>query len=115
MIPDPNDTNVPPQMIPNPDIAQNEYLFKGSFTEFINNMSSVLGSDQSKMGSQLDTSYNAAVELDSSRMGTSSVDLNDEAMNLMQYSKSLNAAYRLMTTIDEALDRLINNTGVVGR
>ena len=33
----------------------------------------------------------------------------------MQYSKSLNAAYRLMTTIDEALDRLINNTGVVGR
>ena len=78
-------------------------------------MSSVLGSDQSKMGSQLDTSYNAAVELDSSRMGTSSVDLNDEAMNLMQYSKSLNAAYRLMTTIDEALDRLINNTGVVGR
>ena len=115
MIPDPNDTNVPPQMIPNPDIAQNEYLFKGSFTEFINNMSSVLGSDQSKMGSQLDTSYNAAVELDSSRMGTSSVDLNDEAMNLMQYSKSLNAAYRLMTTIDEALDRLINNTGIVGR
>ena len=57
----------------------------------------------------------AAVELDSSRMGTSSVDLNDEAMNLMQYSKSLNAAYRLMTTIDEALDRLINNTGIVGR
>ncbi len=112
MIPDPND---PTKLIPNPDVAQSEYLFKGSFTEFINNMSSVLGSDQSKMGSQLDTSYNAAVELDSSRMGTSSVDLNDEAMNLMQYSKSLNAAYRLMTTIDEALDRLINNTGVVGR
>ncbi len=97
------------------NIAQSQYIFKGSFTAFVNNMSSVLGSDQSKMNSQLNTSYNAAVELDSSRMGTSSVDLNDEAMNLMQYSKSLNAAYRLMTTIDEALDRLINNTGVVGR
>lgn len=113
-IPDPNN---PGQMIPvdKDDIAQSQYIFKGSFTAFVNNMSSVLGSDQSKMNSQLNTSYNAAVELDSSRMGTSSVDLNDEAMNLMQYSKSLNAAYRLMTTIDEALDRLINNTGVVGR
>lgn len=113
-VPDPDN---PGQMKPaDPgDIAQSEYIFKGSFTEFVNNMSSVLGSDSSKMNSQLDTSYNAAVELDSSRMGTSSVDLNDEAMNLMQYSKSLNAAYRLMTTIDEALDRLINNTGIVGR
>ena len=107
--PDPDDPNSMD------NIAQSEYIFNGSFTEFVNNMSSVLGSDSSKMNSQLDTSYNAAVELDSSRMGTSSVDLNDEAMNLMQYSKSLNAAYRLMTTIDEALDRLINNTGIVGR
>ena len=97
------------------DIAQSEYLFNGSFTEMLNNMFVVLGKDQDSFGDRLDTSYNAAVELDTSRDGVSGVDLNDEAMSLMQYSKSLNAAYRLMTTIDEALDRLINNTGVVGR
>ena len=53
--------------------------------------------------------------LDSSREGVSGVDLNDEAMNMMQYQKAMNAAMRLMTAIDEALDRLINNTGMAGR
>ncbi len=45
-------------------------------------------------------------------MSVSSVDLNDEAMNLMQYSKSYNAACRLMTTLDTMLDKLINGTGM---
>jgi len=40
------------------------------------------------------------------------VDLNDEAMNLMQYQKAYSAACRLMTTIDEALERLVNNTAM---
>ena len=47
-----------------------------------------------------------------SRAAVSSVDFNDEAMNLMMYSKSYNAACRLMTTIDSVLDKLINNTGL---
>ena len=41
--------------------------------------------------------------------------MNDEAMNLMQFQKAYSAACRLMTVVDEALDRLINNTGVAGR
>ena len=55
------------------------------------------------------------MELDSSRDGVSGVDLNDEAMNMMQYQKAYSAACRLMTAVDEALDRLINNTGIAGR
>ena len=43
------------------------------------------------------------------------MDLNDEAMNLMQFQKSYSAACRLMTTLDETLDKLINGTGVTGR
>ena len=46
------------------------------------------------------------------RDSVSSVDFNDEAMNLMMYSKSYNAACRLMTTIDSVLDKLINGTGL---
>ena len=38
------------------------------------------------------------------------VDLNDEAMNLMQYQKAYQAACRLMTTYDEMLNKLINGT-----
>ena len=42
------------------------------------------------------------------------LDLNEEAANMMQYQKAYSAACRLMTTLDEALDKLINGTGVVG-
>ena len=54
----------------------------------------------------------SAVSLDMQRDSMASVDLNDEAMNLMQYSKSYNAACRLMTTLDSMLDKLINGTGM---
>ena len=63
----------------------------------------------------LDNYSVAAVDLDASRDNVSSVDLNDEATNLMQYQSAYNAAARVITTIDEALDKLINGTGAVGR
>lgn len=97
------------------DGADSVSLFKGSFQDMLISMSSVLGNDQREISGQLDTALTYAVEMDTNRDSVSAVDLNDEAMNLMQYAKSLNAAYRLMTTLDEALDRLINNTGIVGR
>ena len=49
-----------------------------------------------------------------SRDSVSGVQLDEEGMNLMHYNQSYTAAARLMTTLDEALDTLINNTGVVG-
>ena len=75
----------------------------------------VQAKDASETNVKLITSSTTLVELDSSREGVSGVDLNDEAMNMMQYQKAMNAAMRLMTAIDESLDRLINNTGVAGR
>ena len=74
-----------------------------------------LGSDRRIIGLDLNNSSIRQVELDSSREGVSGVDLNDEAMNMMQFQKAYSAACRLMTAIDEALDRLINNTGIAGR
>ena len=50
-----------------------------------------------------------------SRDGVSGVQLDEEGMNLLHYNQSYTAAARLMTTLDEALDVLINKTGVVGR
>ena len=57
----------------------------------------------------------AAQDLAVRRDSVSGVNLNDEAMNLMQYQKSYSAACRLMTTLDELLDKLINGTGIAGR
>ena len=43
------------------------------------------------------------------------ISLIEEAMNIMRYQQSYNASARLMTALDEMLNTLITNTGVVGR
>lgn len=92
--------------------AQSEHLFRGDFSEMFNNMNSVLANNMHSTNTILNTSYIAYTDLDMGRDSVSSVDLNDEAMNLMQYQKSYAAACRLMTTLDDVLDKLINGTGV---
>lgn len=90
-------------------------MFHGTFQEMLGNIGSVLGNDTRSTTTMLNTYYAASVELDTSRTSVSGVDLNDEAVNMMQYQRSYSAACRLMTTLDEAIDKLINGTGVVGR
>ncbi len=90
-------------------------LFEGSFNDMLCNACTVLGNDQRVQNIDLNTSYTSLIDLDTSREGVSGVDLNDETMNMMQYQKAYSAACRLMTAIDEAIDRLINNTGIAGR
>jgi flagellar hook-associated protein 1 FlgK len=46
------------------------------------------------------------------RDGVMGVDLNDEAMNMMQFQKAYSASCRLMTTFDTMLDKLINGTAI---
>ena len=92
--------------------SSGESMFNGSFSEMWENIGSILGNDQTVTNDSLNTSYQTALSIDTSRDSVSSVDFNDEAMNLMMYAKSYNAACRLMTTIDTVLDKLINNTGV---
>lgn len=87
-------------------------MFNGTFEEMWENVGFVLGSEMKVTSTMLDNYYAASVELGTSRDSVSSVDLNDEAMNLMQYSKSYNAACRLMTTLDSMIDKLINGTGM---
>ncbi len=43
------------------------------------------------------------------------VSVDEETINLTKYQRAYQAAARLMTVIDENLDKLINSTGVVGR
>ena len=96
------------------DDAVSDDIFVGSFQEMLVNISAVLGNDTRSTTTMLNTYYNSAVELETSRDSVSAVDLNDEATGLIQYQKSYSAACRLLTTIDQALDKLINGTGTVG-
>ena len=92
--------------------ASSTPMFNGSFQEMLTKTSAVLGGDIKSTSELLRSSEQIALDIDMQRYSVSSVDLNDEAMNLMQYSKSYNAACRLMTTLDSMLDKLINGTGM---
>ena len=92
--------------------ASGKPMLNGTFFEMWNNIGTTLGEDQKYTGTMLETHYKNLLSVDTERDSVSSVDFNDEAMNLMMYSKSYNAACRLMTTIDSVLDKLINNTGI---
>ena len=49
------------------------------------------------------------------QLSQASVDLDEEAVNMLAYQRAYEGAARVMTAIDEMLDVLINRTGVVGR
>jgi flagellar hook-associated protein 1 FlgK len=49
------------------------------------------------------------------RLSEHGVSIDEEMVALVRYQRSLEAASRVMTTVDEALDVLVNRTGVVGR
>jgi flagellar hook-associated protein 1 len=69
----------------------------------------------SQQASNMVTNTTAMTDyLQASIDSTSAVDLDEEAVNLIQYQRAYQAASRVMTTIDEMLDRLINGTGRVG-
>ncbi len=102
------------------DINSNAYdpntpYFQGNFQEFLANINTTLATDMNSTTSLLRNYVSSANELNTSRDSVSGVDLNDETVSLMQYQKTYAAACRLMTTLDEALDKLINNMGLVGR
>lgn len=89
--------------------------FKGDFYSCYANMENILGQDQKATTSLLKTQLSVAQEIANNRDEVSGVQMDEEGISLMHYMQSYNAAARLMTTLDEALNTLINSTGLVGR
>ena len=90
-------------------------IYKGALNSFYANMQAVLGSDTNTISTIYDTYATSADSINTSRDSVSGVDLNEEGINLLQYQKSFAAACRLMTTLDEMMDKVINGMGIVGR
>jgi flagellar hook-associated protein 1 FlgK len=53
--------------------------------------------------------------IDGQRESNSGVNLDEEMTNLLSYQRAYEAAGRMMSAVDSALDTLINRTGMVGR
>ncbi len=90
-------------------------FFNGSFYDCFANIESTLAIDLKSTNTLLSNHVSILKQTANARDGVSGVQLDEEGMNLMHYNQSYSAAARLMTTLDEAIDTLINRTGVVGR
>lgn len=90
-------------------------MYTGSWSTFFSNVQTTLGGDVNTT-KLLSKSYSVNVDaLEDRRMSISGVDENEETANLIMYQKAFQASSRVMTAIDEMLDKLINSTGTVGR
>lgn len=97
-----------------PDGTQKK-VFNGTFVEFYDNLGNQMGLDI-KSNTVLVTNYiTVANDIANNRDAISGVSLDEEGIDILKYQKAYAASARLMTALDEALDKVINGMGVVGR
>ncbi len=95
--------------------GQDIKFYTGNFHDCFANLEATLGIDYKAANTMLTNQISVLNETSNSRDAVSGVQLDEEGMDLLHYNQSYSAAARFMTTLDEALDKLINGTGVVGR
>ena len=99
----------------NPGDTGSPVLFTGTTGVYLSGLSGELALDAELNTNFSDTANNVLYTLSTSRDAISGVSLDEEGINLMAYQKSYNAAARYFTVLDEAVDKIINGMGIVGR
>jgi flagellar hook-associated protein 1 len=74
-----------------------------------------LAAEVAKAGANAKAEHTSTAAAIVARQSAHGVSLDEDMTALVQYQRSLEAISRVMTTIDEALNTLINRTGIVGR
>ncbi|GHU53081.1 flagellar hook-associated protein 1 [Clostridia bacterium] len=85
--------------------------FTGTFEEFIGNYTATLGNDISLANTNLDASLIITQEILNSRDSVMGVSETEETTNMLIYNRSFQAAARMMTTMDDMLDIIVNQIG----
>ena len=75
---------------------------------------STVGSDVQSVKSTQQVSEAVLASIDNQRKSVSGVSLDEEMTNLVTFQRGYQASARMLTTIDQMLDTLINRTGTVG-
>ena len=76
---------------------------------------SQLGLRAETMDLKVESQDELIVQIQNWRSSTMGVDWNEELTNMIKFQKGYGACARCLTAMDEMLDRLVNNTGMVGR
>ena len=88
--------------------------FSGSFFEYVSFISNRLGQTIEYEVSRYETAVITVDELLDARDAISAPQMDEEGINMLNYTKWYNASCRMVTALDDMLDKLINGTGRVG-
>ncbi|THF80809.1 flagellar hook-associated protein FlgK [Cohnella fermenti] len=89
-------------------------LTSGTIDDYFRAVTSELGITASEATRNMDNQQNLVDAADSRRQEVSGVSLDEEMTDIIKFQHTYNAAARMMTTVDEMLDRVINSMGRVG-
>ncbi len=86
-----------------------------TFDGRVRRMTVALAGDVAALRRSADAAEGLQVAASGARSNVTAVSIDEELVSVVQYQRSLEAASRVMTAVDQALDVLINRTGLVGR
>ena len=87
---------------------------KFNIETFVSHICNTLGQDVDNASAFYKTTDIQLTQAEEARSSVMDVSMNEEGINMMNYQKWYNAISRMVTTLDEALEKLINGTGIVG-
>ncbi|GIQ62840.1 flagellar hook-associated protein 1 [Paenibacillus cisolokensis] len=90
-------------------------LTSGTIDDYFRAFTGDLGTRASDAARNLHNQLNMVDAVEYRRQSVSGVSLDEELADMIRFQHAYNAAARNMTTVDEMLDRIINQMGLVGR
>ncbi len=85
-----------------------------TFEDYVTYYGNKLGGQVEYENSELKSSTIMLDSTETARDEVMGVSLNEEGVEMTNYQKWYNAIARMVTTIDECLDKVINGMGIVG-
>lgn len=95
------------------DLQEDTTMFRqGAPGSFLRIMTSTVGVDGKKVKTATENAENIKNAVDNRRLSTAGVDEDEEAQNLIVCQNLLNYQYKVLSVMNEVLDKLINGTAV---
>ncbi len=102
-------------MIENFDTELNFGEYTGTLNGFVSFINTTIGQQVTYNTSRLTATSAVTNDVLNRRDSVSAVSMDEEGADLMMYNAAYQAVARVMTTLDEALNTIINGMGLVGR
>lgn len=94
-------------------IREDHTMFKqGTASSFVSVMVTTVGVDGEKLESSSKNALDITNAADQRRLSKSGVDEDEEGQNLIEYRMLLNYQYRVLSVMNEVLNKLINETAI---